>query len=152
MSPSRISRRVVLDRLAWVESMLAELRALPLGDRDVFMQDRRNSLAAESCLRRALEALLDLGRHITAKGFGLGVTEYREIATRLEQADVLEPGAAELLRVLAGYRNRLVHFYHEVSTDELYQLCSTRLGDIELLVAAYRRWLQGHAELLDEGL
>jgi hypothetical protein len=35
-------------------------------------------------LRRSLEALMDLGRHIVAKGFGRGVTEYREIESVLE--------------------------------------------------------------------
>ena len=64
MISGRISRRVVTDRLHWVDSMLAEIRALPLADRQAFFADRRNLWAAESCLRRALEALFDLGRHI----------------------------------------------------------------------------------------
>ena len=38
-----------------------------------------NAPAAESYLRRALEALMDLGRHILAKGFGRGVAEYKKI-------------------------------------------------------------------------
>lgn len=32
--------------------------------------------AGESFLRRALEVLLDLGRHVLAKGFGRVVPEY----------------------------------------------------------------------------
>ena len=76
----------------------------------MFFADRRNVWTAESCFRRALEALLDLGRHILTKGFSLGVSEYKEIATRLGEQGVLSQGEAELLRTLAGYRNRLVHF------------------------------------------
>ena len=45
--------------------------------------------AAESCLRRALEALLDVGRHILAGGFGRGVSEYGQIASGLLDAGVL---------------------------------------------------------------
>ena len=80
MFPGKISKRVVSDRLAWVHRMWREIRALPLEPKTVFMQDSRNVWAAESCLRRSLEALFDLGRHIVAKGFGEGVTEYKEIA------------------------------------------------------------------------
>lgn len=76
MTPGRISRRVVADRVAWVEAMLDEIRSLPLGDRQTFFADTRNVWTAESCLRRGLEALLDLGRHILAKGLGLGGSEY----------------------------------------------------------------------------
>jgi hypothetical protein len=49
--------------------MLHEIRALTLESKSVFMQDSRKIWAAESCLRRSLEALFDLGRHIAAKGF-----------------------------------------------------------------------------------
>jgi uncharacterized protein YutE (UPF0331/DUF86 family) len=88
MMSETISKRVVSDRLAWVDRMVSEIRALPLEDRAAFFSDRRNLWAAESCLRRGLEALLDLGRHILAKGFGIGVSEYKEIALRLAEHDV----------------------------------------------------------------
>jgi len=103
-------------------------------------------------LRRALEALFDLGRHILAKGFGLGVSEYKEIASRLGEQRILCQEEADLLRVLAGYRNRLVHFYHEVGPDELYEICAYRLGDLECITRAYRQWLREHKEWLDETL
>ncbi len=152
MTPGRLSRRVVADRLAWVERMVAEIRSLPLADRDAFFADRRNLWTAESCLRRALEALLDLGRHILAKGFGVGVSEYKEIAVVLKERGVLSPDEADLLRVLAGYRNRLVHLYHEVSPEELYEICCQRLADLERGAAAYRRWLGEYSEWLNERL
>lgn len=152
MTPGQISRRVVADRLAWVERMVAEIRALPLADREAFFSDRRNLWTAESCLRRALEALLDLGRHILAKGFGVGISEYKEIATALGERGVFSPDEAQLLRTLAGYRNRLVHFYHEVSPEELYEICSQRLSDLEKVASAYRRWLGEHPEWLNERL
>lgn len=152
MTPGLLSKRVVSDRLSWVERMMAEIRALPLENQATFLADRRNVWVAESCLRRALEALLDLGRHILAKGFAVGVSEYKEIATGLGDRGVLSGEEAELLRVLAGYRNRLVHFYHEVSPDELYEVCAWRLADLERIAEAYRRWLKAHPERLDEAL
>ncbi len=75
MTKGDISRRVVADRVQWVETMMAKLRELPIENRDEFFADSRNALACESCLRRALEALLDLGRHILAKKFGRIETE-----------------------------------------------------------------------------
>ncbi|RLC77355.1 MAG: hypothetical protein DRI61_11725, partial [Chloroflexi bacterium] len=85
MSPGEISKRVVLDRIAWIEQMLEDIRSLPLDNWEQFFADKRNVWTAESCLRRALEALLDLGRHILAKGFGVGVSEYKEVAVKLRE-------------------------------------------------------------------
>jgi uncharacterized protein YutE (UPF0331/DUF86 family) len=152
MTPDALSERVVADRLSWVHSMLDEIRALPLGRQEAFFSDRRNVSAAESCLRRALEALLDLGRHILAKSFGRGVTEYKEIAEQLERVGVLDKEQGALLRTLAGYRNRLVHFYHEISDLELYTICTQQLGDIETVTAALAAWIEAHPELIDRSL
>lgn len=152
MSPSKVSRKVFLDRIAWVDRMLAEIRALPLSSRADFTADARNIWSAESCLRRALEALFDVGRHVLARGYGLGCSEYREIAAKLADRAVLSADESALLRVLAGYRNRLVHFYHEVSIDELYEICARELGDLEAIRVALVRWLSAHPEMVDETL
>jgi uncharacterized protein YutE (UPF0331/DUF86 family) len=152
MTPSKISKRVVIDRLDLVDTLLREIRSLPLVNQRDFFSDRRNIWTAESCLRRSLEALFDIGRHLLARGFGLGVSEYKEIAARLQENGVLPAAEAKLMTVLAGYRNRLVHFYHEVSAEELFEICANQLGDLELIQTAYRNWLKGHPEKLDSHL
>ena len=152
MTPTAISKRVVADRLDLVDSLLREIRSLPLENQSGFFADRRNIWSAESCLRRSLEALFDVGRHILAKGFGSGVSEYKEIPLRLQEKTVLTETEAKLLTLLAGYRNRLVHFYHEVSALELFEICSRQLGDLEVIRNAYRRWMKEHPEKVDSSL
>ena len=90
MSPSKIQAKVVAERIAWIRSMVKEIRALPLDSFEAFSSDPRNVVAAESYLRRGLEAILDLGRHMMAKGFGEPVIEYKEIARALERAEVVD--------------------------------------------------------------
>lgn len=152
MNPTGLRQRIVADRAAWIRRMLARLRSLPLASWEEFQSDQRNVAAAESYLRRALEALLDLGRHMLAKGFGEGVTEYKEIATRLVERGVLDRSQSLCLQQLAGYRNRLVHFYHEVSERELYEICRDQLGDVERVLNALLDWLAAHPELVDRTL
>jgi uncharacterized protein YutE (UPF0331/DUF86 family) len=152
VTPGLISKKVLADRLNWVEKMIGEIRVLPRASYQDFISDRRNIWAAESCLRRSLEALLDIGRHILAKGFATGVIEYKEIAERLGDFGVLSPSEARLLRILAGYRNRLIHFYHEIGEEELFRICKDQLGDLQEVKDAYLRWLKDHPEKLDEKL
>lgn len=152
MTPRQILKRVVVDRLNWSEQMVAEIRALPLDSPEQFFVDSRNVWTAESCLRRGLEAVLDLGRHILAKGFGVGVTEYKETAVRLQEAGVFTKETAQLLRLMAGYRNRLVHFYHDIQPQELYEICRDHLHDLETIAEAYRSWLKANPQRLDEKL
>jgi uncharacterized protein YutE (UPF0331/DUF86 family) len=152
MSPDKISQRIVSYRMDWIERMIGEVRLLPLEDSNRFIADRRNVWSAESCLRRALEGLMDLGRHILAKGFARAVSEYKEIANGLHEFEVLDREEAEIFRILAGYRNRMVHFYHEISWEELYSICSKELGDVERLVDTMKKWLNNHPDMLDDSV
>jgi uncharacterized protein YutE (UPF0331/DUF86 family) len=152
MTPKIISKRIVADRLDTVDYLLGEIRALPLRDLKTFLADRRNIWAAESCLRRSLEALFDTGRHILAKGYGLGISEYKEIASKLQEMGIFSKKETVLMQILASYRNRLVHFYHEVSAEEFHEVYAHRLGDLEVIVDAYRRWLKEHPDKIDSKL
>jgi uncharacterized protein YutE (UPF0331/DUF86 family) len=152
MTPSGLRAKIVAERTAWVRRMLAGIRALPLNTYDAFHADPRNAAAAESHLRRALEALLDLGRHVLAKSFGRAVTEYKDVARALTEAGVLDDRHGTILRHLAGYRNRLVHFYHEVSETELYEICTGELDDIDAVLSAILGWIEAHPESVDRSL
>ena len=132
--------------------MLASIRRLPLDSRGVFLTDPRTIAAAESYLRRGLEALLDLGRHILAKGFAIAATEYKSIALELGRVGILDANEVKALSRMAGYRNRMVHFYHEVGDEELYQICTAHLGEIEDILARLEHWLRQHPEKIDQQL
>lgn len=130
--------------------MLKGLRSLPGDNVDSFLSDPRTIAAAESYVRRGLEALLDLGRHVLAKGFGRAVVEYKDIPLQLREVGVLGEREAGLLRDMAGYRNRLVHFYSEVTPQEIFHIRSSRLTDIEDVLSAVLGWLQAHPERMDQ--
>ncbi len=83
---------------------------------------------------------------------GHGVSEYKEIAVSLGEVGVLRPEEQALLVQMAGHRNRLVHFYHEIGEEELYQICTQGLQDVESVTAALKRWIRAHPERFDETL
>jgi uncharacterized protein YutE (UPF0331/DUF86 family) len=149
VTPSRLREKVIAERTEWIEKMLSGLRELPFESYEKFIKDPVTAAAAESYLRRALEALLDMGRHVLAKGFGKAVAEYKLISTELEAAAVLPSGTAKTLRILAGYRNRMVHFYHEISSRELYEICTKEMDDIEKVLRELLAWINDHPEMID---
>ncbi|MFX0202573.1 MAG: DUF86 domain-containing protein [Candidatus Hodarchaeota archaeon] len=152
MTPSKLREKVISERVEWIRRMVTELNSLPVENYDTFHSDSKNFAAAESYLRRALEALFDLGRHILSKGFGEGVPEYKQIAHELLKVGVLSKEEAETLRILAGYRNRMVHFYNGISDQEIYEICTQELGDIEHLLEAILRWIKQHPDMIERSL
>jgi uncharacterized protein YutE (UPF0331/DUF86 family) len=136
MVAEHIDREIVTQRALWITEMIDALKELPIDNEAEFFSNRHNVAAAESYLRRALEALFDLGRHILAKGFAFPATEYKEIANKLFEKKVV----THLMRQMAGYRNRMVHFYHEITPKELFDICHNHLDEIKFLLNALTRW------------
>lgn len=146
MTPSQVSRQSIGERIALIDELLRRIRSLPLTDEEAFFADFRNVYAAESALRRILEALADSGRHILAKGFADSTTEYKQIAQRLGEYNVLDETVARQFRQMMGYRNRLVHFYDEVTPNEIFGICQEYLDDVEKIEQAYVAWLTANPD------
>jgi uncharacterized protein YutE (UPF0331/DUF86 family) len=139
MTHGRIDLKIVADRLTIVSFCVTAMRRLPSSRLDEFEADWRNAAAADSLLRRAIEALFDTARHVLAKAFGLGPLEYREVARlAAEKGLVAKPALQARLREIAGFRNRLTHFYDEVTSEEIFAVMRDELGDLEALAEQLR--------------
>ena len=152
MTPAGIKEKVIAERASWIEEMLRGIAALPLESYAQFIGDPRNVAAADSYVRRALEALMDLGRHILAKGLGRAASEYREVPRQLHAAGVLDEATSSRMSDMAGYRNRLVHVYDEVTPRELYEICTQRIDEISGVTNALMSWVRSHPEVVDRSL
>lgn len=76
-----------------------------------YLADKRTKALSEHYLRIALEATLDLGRHVIVKT-GLGVPqEYRDVGNILREKGIFSPQLGQELEAMTGMRNVLVHLY-----------------------------------------
>ena len=139
---SKLNRQRVMDALARLQEYLLVLRDFSLMKEKEFLSDKRNPATVESYLRRSLETVFDIGRHILSKTFGLKELEYKQIARLLGEKGIISPDYAPLLLRMAGYRNRMVHFYSEVTNKELYRIVRGELSDVERFVSEIVRFLE----------
>lgn len=125
-----IDKILVKQRLVLISEYLIELEALSHLPKEEFVK-KRTAASAESFLRRSLEAIFDVGRHILAKSGGTNLAqEYKSIAQGLEQKGIISIDLEGQLIKMAGYRNRMVHLYFQISDEELYEIISHYLEDI----------------------
>lgn len=126
-----IDKLLIKQRLALIGQYLTELEELSKLHKSEFLK-KRNAASCESFLRRSLEAIFDIGRHILAKNGGTNLAlEYKGIALGLAEKRIVSEKLKDQLVKMAGYRNRLVHLYHQVSDEELYEIIKNSLSDIK---------------------
>jgi len=128
---SNLNTARILELVRFIETCLQEIEPFSRMPREEFLSDRKNPPFLESYLRRALEAVFDIGRHILAKTAGFKEIEYKAIAKQLGEKEIITRELSDMLYMMAGYRNRMVHFYKEISPEELYYIAVSRLKDIE---------------------
>lgn len=138
---SKLNTKLIEDRLGFIVESIVKLERLSHIEETDFISNDRPAIA-ESYLRRSLEAMFDIGRHILAKTAGKAVVEYKQIAVTLGHKGVITKEFSERLMLMAGYRNRLVHFYHEVTDKELYQILKINLSDIKNFVKEIKTFIE----------
>lgn len=143
---SNLNTGRVLELLRFIESCLLELRPFSTMREEEFLADKKNPPFVESYLRRGLEAVFDIGRHILAKTPGFKGIEYKSIAKELGRRGVVTEEVSDCLYSMAGYRNRMVHFYREVTPQELYLLVRNNLKDIERFAKEMATFIKAYQE------
>lgn len=137
-----VNKSMVVSRLAFIEDALKEMRNLGSMQREEFLKDKTKVAAVESYLRRSLEALFDVGRYILVhEGWHEYSMEYKSIASGMVEKNIVQDNLLGKLQQMAGYRNRLVNFYHEVTPNELYQIVREDINDIEEIVKKIKEYI-----------
>jgi len=141
---SRLHVEKIEKSLSLIQEFLAALKALSEIPKEDFLSDRRNPAATESYLRRAIESMFDIGRHILAKSYGLKELEYKKIARTLGEKGFVSREYSVILLKIAGYRNRMVHLYYEISPTEMYDIVTQHLSDIECFIGEIVHFLEDY--------
>jgi uncharacterized protein YutE (UPF0331/DUF86 family) len=127
---SPLNREVLQTRISYIEDSLKSLERFKGITYNEFHANQDNFRIAFYDLHRALEAIMDIGTHILSRIPGARPTSYKDIPRLLEKNKIIPADfAMNSLSKMAGYRNRMVHFYGEITEREIYNIIQEELED-----------------------
>lgn len=141
MAKERIKTQAILPRVNGIQSDVEKLRTLgELSLQEFSLED--NFVKAQFYLRRALEGVFHIGTHVLSRVPGGRVTEYKAIALKLGEVGIVPRDYAEnQLKAMAGYRNRLTHFYADITPAEIREIIHHHTADIDVFLRAVKELL-----------
>ncbi|MBI4261911.1 DUF86 domain-containing protein [Candidatus Uhrbacteria bacterium] len=132
MTKPPLLRESIQPRLDGIMKDLETLRTLAERGASEFERKEETFALAQHHLRLALEGVFHIASHILSRLNGGRAREYRELAVKLGEHDIVPRDFAETVLVkMAGYRNRLTHLYAAITPSELHAILTNRLLDIE---------------------
>ena len=127
---------LIAKKLAAIETYLHELRTLARVE--ALRSDVREERFVEHTLQIAIQAALDVASHIVSdERLGEPRTS-REMFVLLERAGWIGSELSKALQNMAGFRNVLVHGYHDVDLAIVLDIVENHLVDLEAFLHLVR--------------
>lgn len=82
-------------------------------------------------LQTAVEAMIDIAYHISAKKYDHAPVEARDALRVLADGGLIARKDLPVYGDMIGFRNRVVRGYQEVSADRVYEIAKNELRDFE---------------------
>jgi uncharacterized protein YutE (UPF0331/DUF86 family) len=116
----RIDKKLLLKRLDELLRNITMMKEKYIGkDASWLLTDLERAYAFERAMHRAIEAMLDICRHIvSAKRLGLA-EYYSDYPLRIAEANLMDTQTAVSISKLAKLRNILIHEYTELNYERL---------------------------------
>ena len=114
-----------------IDDNLEKLNTLGCLSRDEFMADFRNLDATVRRLQTSIEALVDISRYVI-RSLGLPSADaYRQVPVVLADAGYFDQTATPIYDKIVRFRNLVVHHYYRVDPEEVYQILTENLSDLQ---------------------
>ena len=138
-----IEKEKVSERIGDIKRALAKLESYKnLSSKDLQEDEDAFALVAY-WLRIALEGVLTIGTHVVSRLPSNGKKkDYTRVLVSLGDYGIIPQEFANKIRGMAGYRNRLVHLYWEVTPEELAHTLREDIEDFEEFIRHIGKFLQ----------
>lgn len=124
-----LDRERVLAKLDESHGYLGELRQIVPESYAAYVQSVEKRRACERLLQIASECVIDVCA-LFVSGLRLGLpAEEDDVIEKLEQAGVISPATASLVKRMRGFRNILVHEYERVDNALVFAMATRHLED-----------------------
>jgi len=131
-----VDRAKLRSHLDFIRSNLRKLEEIRSKGRPAVLEDEVAQAAVARWWQTAIEAAIDIANHVIARE-GLGVPKaYSETMEILVREGVLPIDRREAFLAMVRFRNRVVHLYDEVDTNEIWSIIDSELSDFDDFIAA----------------
>lgn len=137
-----VNKQIVNRLLDNLHTYVRQLKQADDLDYQTFNEDIRSQRFVEHTLQISVECVLDIAHHIISDEKFREPDSYAEAFVVLAENDVITAEMRETGRLMAQFRNKVVHYYEDVDPDLVFNIFQKHLSDFERFEREIQSWLQ----------
>jgi len=133
----------MLKLVSTLREAIAHLSRHKGSQKDVFLADPDKIASAKYHFIVAIESAIDICNHLISKNGYRAPEDYADSFEVLGDAGAFSREDITAFKEMARFRNRLVHIYWNVETEQVFEILQSRLGDFKLFldrIALFLNW------------
>ncbi len=125
-----------------INAAFTKLEKITVLSKEEFLDSPEKIDSAKYNLIVVMEGAIDICNHIAVKAGGHAPKSYADCFSILEELKLLSPGLSTKLKLMAKFRNLLVHLYWKVDNDRVYDIIKQDISTIGEYVKAVDSYIQ----------
>lgn len=133
----------IFKKIGYIRQQVASIRdLLSSRQKDEILNDSWLVRGLKYALQTAIEAVIDIAYHISAKKYFQAPRDARQAVQILVENKVISKERMMIYSSMIGLRNRIVHGYQDVSGERLYEILISHLDDLERFICEIKPLLK----------
>ena len=137
----RYDRDIMLRLVSELRKSVRRLQILSRLKKEELAGDPDKLASAKYHFIVAIESCIDMCNHIISQNGFRAPEDYADTFRVMAEEGALEKEVLDDLVAMAKFRNRLVHLYWEVNSDQFHTILLSRLGDFGMVLASIATYL-----------
>lgn len=132
---SNIDKAIVAKRVALITQYLESLKKFESKSLEEYLDNFETQMVVERLLQLMTQAAIDINEHILSRINPANSTTNYEAFIEISKYNIINPELAKKLAPSAGLRNRLVHEYDDIDSNQVF-------GAIKFAIQQYPQYVQ----------
>ena len=139
-----VNKQIIYRLLNNIESYLRDLQEIDNISYNDYSDDIKTQRFVERTLQIAIEAMFDVAHHIISDEKYREPNSYADAFSVLEENEVISLDFLFIAKLMAQFRNKIVHYYENIDSELVYTIAKTKRKDFVNYINMIKNWISNH--------
>ena len=136
-----VNKQIIFRLINNIESYIKDLEEIDTVKLENYQKDIKTQRYIERTLQITIEAMFDIAHHIISDEMYREPNTYADAFNVLEENKVIDKDFTSTAKLIAQFRNKIVHYYENIDSELVYAIAKNKRNDFTKYIEMIKSWL-----------